>query len=201
MNLIERAKNIILKPKDEWDVISQETTSVNQLITGYLLILALIPAGAAFIKFGLIGTYTAFLGHVSVGFTFGIGQAVVSYITSVGGAVLSAFVIDALAPSFSSQKNMVRAMQLVVFSYTPMMLAGIFQIIPGLGFLGLVGLYGLYLLYLGLTPLMQTPEDKKVGYLVVSILITIVIYIILGVILGGLLSVFVSTGYGLTGFR
>jgi len=38
MNLIERAKNIIIKPKDEWNVISQETTSVSQLTTGYLLI-------------------------------------------------------------------------------------------------------------------------------------------------------------------
>jgi hypothetical protein len=32
MNLVERAKSIILKPKEEWIVIDQETTSVSTLI-------------------------------------------------------------------------------------------------------------------------------------------------------------------------
>lgn len=195
MNLIERVKNVLIKPKDEWEVISKETTSINQLLTGYLLILAIIPAGAVFLKIGIIGYNMPFYGHVSGNISMGISQAIVSYITYVGGAFLSAFIIDALAPSFGSEKNFIKAMQLMVFSYTPMLLAGIFQLIPGLGILAIVGLYGLYILYLGLTPMMKTPDDKRIGYFVVSLLITIGIYFIIGVILGVITGViFASSG-------
>jgi hypothetical protein len=186
MNLIERVKNILIKPKEEWNVISQESTSVSQLVTGYLLILALIPAVAMFIRYGLIGYNLPFIGRIPGSIPFGIRQAVVIYITNVGGVFLSAFVIDALAPSFASQKNFTRAMQLVVFSYTAMFVAGIFNMIPGLGFLSIAGLYGLYLLYVGIKPMMLTPEDKVATYFIVSLLVIIVVYFILSMALSAI---------------
>jgi hypothetical protein len=199
MNLIERIKNIIIKPKEEWEVIKKEETSINELLTGYLLLLAIIPAAAIFIKNGLIGYKIPGFGHVSGSITMGVSQAVISYITYVGGAFLSAFIIDALAPSFGSKKNFIKAMQLMVFSYTPMMLAGVLQLIPGLSILSIVGLYGLYILFLGLTPMMETPEDKKVGYFIVSLLVTIVAYVIIGVVLGAIAAVFISTSAAIPG--
>ena len=40
----------------------------------------------------------------------------------------------------------------------------------------LAGFYGLYVLYLGFqTPMMDTPKDKVIGYLVVSIVVVIVL--------------------------
>lgn len=179
MNLIERAKNILLKPKDEWTVVEQETTSVQELVTTYLIPLALIPAAASFVRWGLIG-YGSFIG---ASMSWGIKYALISLVTTIGGAYLSAFIIDALATNFGSVKDFRKAMQLVVYSYTPMLVAGIFQIIPGLSFLGIVGLYGLYLLYTGIAPLMKTPQDKVTGYFVVSLVVLIVIYAILGAIL------------------
>jgi len=105
MNLIERAKNIILKPKEEWLVVEQESTPATQLVTGYLLPLALIPAVAAFIRYGIIG-YGSFLG-TSIG--WGIKYAIISFITTVGGVYLSAFVIDALSTSFGSTRDFRKA--------------------------------------------------------------------------------------------
>jgi len=102
--------------------------------------------------------------------------------------LVAGFVIDLLAPSFGSQKNMGRAVQLVAYSMTPIWIAGILNILPSIGWLaGLIGLYGLYLMYLGLAPLMKTPEDKKVGYLVVSIIILIVVYFVIAAILTAIL--------------
>lgn len=187
MNLIERARKIITNPKEEWAVINQETTSVTQLLTGYFLILALIPAIAQFVRYGLIGYNAPLVGHINGSIELGLKYAVIGYITYVLGAFLSAFIIDALASSFGSQKNFTKAMQLVVYSYTPMMIASVFGMIPGLSILSIVGLYGLYLLYAGLTPMMQTPEDKAVGYFVVSLLVIIVSYFIIGLIFTGIL--------------
>ena len=64
MNLVERAKKIILQPKTEWVVIEQESIQPAQLVSSYLIPLALIPAIASFIGYGFIGIEVPFFGHV-----------------------------------------------------------------------------------------------------------------------------------------
>jgi len=187
MNLVERAKNIILKPKDEWTVIDQETTSVVTLIATYLIPLALIPAIAAFIGYGVFGM--SFFGP-SV--SLGIRQAIITFASTIVGVYISAYIIDVLAPNFGSTKDFRKAFQLVLFSYTPVMLAGAFQAIPALGVLGIVGLYGLYLLYLGIKPMMKTPDDKVTIYFIVSLLVIIAVYFILITILA---TIFIGKNY------
>ena len=178
MNLVERAKNILVTPKTEWDAVAAEEPNTQQILLGYVLPLALIPTIAVIIGWGLIGIF----GFTS--FTYGIAMGLVQLINAFLSVLVTGFVIDLLAPSFGSQKNMGRAVQLVAYSMTPVWIAGILNILPSIGWLaGLIGLYGLYLMYLGLAPLMKTPEDKKVGYLVVSILILIVVYFVIAAIL------------------
>lgn len=178
MNLVDRAKNIIVTPKTEWDAVSAEEPNIQQILFSYVLPLSLIPTIAVIIGWGLIGIF----GFTS--FTYGIAMGLVQLINAFLSVLIAGFVIDALAPSFGSQKNMGRAVQLVAYSMTPVWIAGILNIIPTIGWLaGLIGLYGLYLMYLGLAPLMKTPEDKKVGYLVVSIIILVVVYFVIAAIL------------------
>jgi len=182
MNLVERAKNIILTPKTEWEAVAAEEPNIQQILLGYVLPLALIPTIATIIGWGVIGMF----GFTS--FTYGIAMGLVQIINAFLSVIIAGFVIDALAPSFGSQKNMGRAVQLVAYSMTPIWVAGILNILPTIGWLaGLIGLYGLFLLYLGLAPLMKTPEDKKVGYLVVSIIILIVVYFVIAAILTAIL--------------
>jgi len=182
MNLVERAKNIITTPKTEWEAISGEEPNLQQILTGYVLPLSLIPTIAVIIGWGIVGTF----GFTS--YSYGVAMGLVQLINAFLSVLISGFVIDALAPSFGSQKNMGRAVQLVAYSMTPVWVAGILNIFPAIGWLAaLLGLYGLYLLYLGLTPLMKTPEDKKVGYLVVSIIILIVVYFVIAAILTAIL--------------
>ena len=195
MNLIERAKNILITPKDEWLVIEQENTPVTQLVTTYLLPLALIPAIASFIGYGIIGYSVPFIGHVAGSITFGISRAILAFITPILGVFVSAFIISLLAPSFSSLKDFNKALQLVVFSYTPMLIAGVVNILPSLGIIVfLAGIYGLYILYLGFVPVLKTPEDKVTGYFVVSIVTIIIVSIIISLILAGIFAAFALTG-------
>ena len=182
MNLVERAKNIIVTPKTEWDVVAAEEPNIQQILLGYVLPLALIPTVATIIGWGVIGMF----GFTS--FTYGIAMGLVQIINAFLSVLIAGFVIDALAPNFGSQKNMGRAVQLVAYSMTPIWVAGILNIFPALSWLaGLIGLYGLFLMYLGLAPLMKTAEDKKVGYLVVSIIILIVVYFVIAAILTAIL--------------
>jgi hypothetical protein len=188
MNIVERVKNILLNPKQEWEVIEKETTDVPQLITGYLLLLALIPAVASLIGYSLVGYNVPFVGHVPGTFAFGLKQAILSFISPVISVFLASLVINELASSFASQKDFRRAMQLVVYSFTASLVAGIFNIIPTLGIIGvLAGLYGLYLLYLGMQPMMKTPQEKLTSYFVVSLLVMIVVSIVVGAILSAII--------------
>jgi hypothetical protein len=185
MDLINRVKNILLTPKTEWEKIEVEETQPAELTKQYLLPLAVIPAIATFIGFGLIG-YRILGVHVgSIG--IGIRQAITSLLGTLAGAFLTAFVIDFLATRFESQKNFGQAFKLVVYSYTPMLVAGVLLIIPSLSVLAsLCGLYGLYLLYLGLGPLMKTPEEKKNIYFIMSLVVLIAAYAIMGAIMGAI---------------
>jgi hypothetical protein len=195
MNTIDRAKNMITAPAKEWDVISTEEPNTGQIITNYVLLLAGAAAVAAFIGYGLIGYNIGFF-HV-VGINWGIYQAIVILIGAIAGVFISAFVIDALAPSFGSEKNMGRSVQLVAYSYTPAWIGGLLAIYPPLAIIGmLAGIYGLYLLYIGLPKLKKTPEDKHVGYFVVSLITMIVISFIIGFILSRVMLSMMGLSYG-----
>jgi hypothetical protein len=176
MNIIERAKNILIKPKDEWTIIDQEQTTVKELLTSYLLPLSLISAVAAFIGYGFLTPYASF--------TWGIKYAVINFIIMVAGVYISAFVIDMLAPNFGATKDFRKAIQLVTYTYTPILVAGVLYLIPSLGTLVFIaGIYSLYLLYLGLTPLMKAPEDKAMTYFILSLVVLIVVLLVLSKIL------------------
>jgi len=186
MNLIDRAKNIILTPNKEWDVISTETPDTGKLITGYVLPLAALAAIAAFIGYAFIGV--SVLGYRVIGVNWGLYQAFSILISAIVSVFVCAFVIDALAPSFGSEKNMGRSVQLVAYAYTPAWVGGLLYVIPIIGWIGgLFGLYGLYLLYIGMPKLKKTPADKLIGYFIVSLLVMIVVYFVIGWILTSVL--------------
>ena len=182
MNIVERAKNILVSPKTEWEVVKGEQSSVADLFTKYVMILALIPVIATFIGQSIVGVSLGPFGSFKIPVSNGILYAVVQYILTLVGVYVTALVIDALAPSFGSTKDMIASLKVVVYSWTAAWIAGIFSIIPVIGILGILGLYSLYLLYLGLKIVKDTPQDKLVGYVVVSIIVMLVIYFVIGAI-------------------
>jgi Yip1-like protein len=181
MALFDRAKNILLSPKTEWQTISLETETPHSLLMKYVIPMALIPAIALFIGYGLIG-FDVLVARIS-GISWGVEMAVISFVSSIIGYYVSTYVIDGLAPNFGSEKNIGKSAQLVAYSYTAFWLAGIFSILPSLAILGLLGLYGIYLLYIGLPVLKKTPADKQVGYIVVSIIVIIVVVFVIQLII------------------
>jgi uncharacterized membrane protein len=189
MGLLDRVKGILLSPKTEWEVIAGEQPNPGQIIVGYVLPLALIPAVATVIGMGVIGMGP--FGSVS----YGIAMGVVSFVTSLIGVYLTALVVDLLAPTFGSEKDFGRSLQLVAYSWTPAWVAGILSIVPALAWLGMIaGLYGIYLMYLGLPPIKKTPQDKQVVYLIVSFVVLMVVYFVIAAILTGIVAAILGMG-------
>ncbi|MCW5646608.1 MAG: YIP1 family protein [Sphingopyxis sp.] len=183
--IVERAKNILLKPRETWAAINTESATVQSIYVPYVLALAAIGPIAQFIGGQLFG-YGAF----GISFHPPIGTALVSAILSYGLALATVFalslVIDGLAPNFGGQKNQVQALKVAAYSATAGWVAGIFGLVPALAILGLLGLYSLYLLYLGLPVLMKVPQDKAMGYTVVVVIVAIVLFLIVGAIVAAL---------------
>ena len=174
MQLIQRVKAILLTPSTEWPVIERELGSPSILFVNYVPILAAIPAISRFVGQSLIGGYTPILS--------GLLRAVIVYVATFAVVYLIACVIDLLAPRFGAQKNFDNALKLTVYSYTPVWLAGIFLLIPGLNFLVILGLYGIYLLWRGLPVLMRAPDDRVLAYTAVVTACALVPAIVLAVI-------------------
>jgi hypothetical protein len=187
MNLIERVKGIIMKPKEEWVTIKGEQATPMSLITSYLMPLVLAAAVASFIGNGLIGR--SFMG-IKVGGTisWGIYSAVSVLITYFVGFYLTTYVVDMLAPNFKSEKELNKSAQLVAYSYTPGLVGALLAVVPFLSWIGaLFGLYSLYLIWTGLPVMKNTPEEQRVPYIIVTILVLIVVYFVIGMILGAIL--------------
>lgn len=196
--LVARVKGILLTPSAEWERIEREPATIGGLFTGYVCILAAIPAVA-----GLIGGQVFGLGVPGLSFKPGLGFAITTAVLGYVGALLAVFilgtVIDALAPSFGAEKNRVQAFKVAAYSYTASWVAGVLALVPMLGILMLLaGLYGCFLLYLGLPRVMKAPADKAPGYAIVTIIVAIVCSIVIGLVIGAV-SAMAGLGGGLAG--
>lgn len=186
MKLVARVKGILTNPRQEWAAIDAEPLDLTELLTKYVLPLAAIGPIATFIgwsTFGFGGLFRLSAGTLLTG-------AIVSYVLSILGLFVCAWVINALAPTFGATPKMPQAIKVAAYSFTAAWVAAIFNIIPVLAIIGLIGaLYSLYLLFLGLPVLMKAPADKAMTYTVVVIVVTVIIYVVLGSISSRMLYV------------
>jgi Yip1 domain len=181
MNIVERAKNILLSPKTEWPVIAAEPATTGSLLT-YAAILAVIPMVGSLLA-GLI-----FGGPLGLGFV--LATSLVGFIIGLGVLFLMGIITSALAPSFDGRKDSLAGLKLVVYASTPTFVLGILNIIPGINIIAaLVGFaYAVYLIYLGATPVNGVPQGKAGGFAAVIVIIWILIYFILAAIIGGIVA-------------
>ena len=196
--LVARIKGILLSPASEWERIEREPATIGGLFTGYVCILAAIPAVAGLIGGQLFGVGIPGL-SVKPGLGLSIAGAVMGYLGALLMVAILGFVIDGLATSFGAEKNRVQAFKVAAYSGTAGWVAGVLQVVPALGILVvLASLYGCYLLYLGLPRVMKAPPEKATGYAVVTILVAIVVSIVIGMATAAVVSL-AGLGAGLGG--
>jgi hypothetical protein len=174
MKLVERAKAIILTPRTEWPVIEREPGGLFHLFVHYVAILAAIPEVAHVVGQSLIGGYSPFVPNLL--------RAAIVYVVTFPMIYIIAGVIDLLAPRYGGKKNFANAVKLSVYCYTPLWLAGIFLLVPGLNFLLILGLYGFYLLWVGLPLLMQVPRARVLPYAIFVTACALVPVVVLAIV-------------------
>lgn len=179
--LVQRAMSIVRTPKTEWPVIAAEPDDTAGLFTRYAMPLAAIGPVATFLH-GQIFGYGMFGITWRPGLVGGLASMVTSYIVSLVGLFVLAIIVENLAPKFDGVASRPLALKLAVYGATAGFLAGIFNLLPGLGVLGLLGLYSFYLFYTGATPLMKVPEAKAAGFTAVTVLCAVVLALVVGAV-------------------
>ncbi len=171
--IFSRSKNILFKPAEEWDAIEKENNSTSSAIFGYAL-----PYIIAITLASLTITFIAGFGWYSLGYI--VLSTISNLITPFAVIVFSSLIINAIAPSFESTKNIGNAFKLVIYSYTAAFLtsiaAGLIPIPIFSSLIGIAGLYSAYTLWMGISPMMKTPEHKKVSYTILSFIIMMGVY-------------------------
>lgn len=182
MNIIERARDLLLHPNSVWTSVASENTGTGELYLKYILPLAAIGPIASFVGVSILGYEVPFLGALRVPIAAGLAMAVASYVLALIGVYVFALVVDTLAPRFGGTNDLPRALRLVAYSFTPAWLAGVLLALPALGVLALLaGLYGIYLLYRGLPVLMKSDVGRALPYTALSVVCAIVIQVFISV--------------------
>ena len=113
MQIVERAKAILISPKAAWETIDTEPADTAGLFTGYLMLLAAIPAVCGFIGMSLVGA-GAFGVSFRVPIVAGLVGMVVSYVLSLASVYVLSLIINALAPRFGGVASSIQALKLAV---------------------------------------------------------------------------------------
>jgi hypothetical protein len=169
--MLERVKGILLKPEQEWEKIKTEQTTNKELILYYVL-----PFAAVAALISLIVVWS----NTYLGFGLVLRFAVLQLVLPIIAVIVAAVVINELAETFNSEKDLNNAFKLVAYAYTPALLVSIITSISWtLSFLGLLGLYGVYLLWVGLPVMMKTPEDKRLVYIIAAVVVILLVNVII----------------------
>jgi len=191
--IVERAKAVLMSPKNEWPKIAGETDSVRDIFFRYAVPLAAIGPVAGFLGGQLFG-YGAFGFHYRPSLLGGLSTAITAYVLGLASIFLVSWIASFIASKFDGQEDFARAFRLCAYSFTAAWVAAIVRLVPSLSILSLLGLYSLYLFYLGATPMISVPQAKAAGYTAITVVAAIVIYLIVGA-----LAATITGGFGMAG--
>jgi hypothetical protein len=186
--LIERARAILLTPQTEWNIVAAEPRTRGALVTSYVLWMAALGPVAL-----MINTII-----------FGRSISGIKYRPTVQGAIINATIdygvalllfgilylsLDYLARYFDGQSNRPHAFKLAAYGSTAWWVAGLTNLVPGLGIFMLVGqAYSLYLVYLGATPLMKVPHNRAILYVIAVLVVMLIAAMLISAMISPLIS-------------
>ena len=193
MSTLHRIQNILRSPASEWRVIEREAVQPMALIVHYLAPIAVAAALAS-----MVGTVV--VERVPFPVASVVRIVVAEFLGFVGTTVLvfaMALMVNELSPHFGGRYDFDQALKVIVYSYTPILVARLAEAMPlGAGLVAFIGtVYALYVFHVGLEQLMRIRAGQTVGFVVILCLSAIVMNFVLRVVMGRFL------GAGLLGAR
>lgn len=190
LNLIfDRAKKLLLNPKEAWQDITKEGHDPKDVIN-YVAVLLLLPASALFLGYGVIGLPSSY-GYFRMPLLSAFFSAFVFYFLSATAVAVTGLMISFFSNYFSVDGKFGDYLKLAGYSATAPILANIIYLLPIIKFLKIIGFLGTVTLFVGIQIVLKIPKEKEMQF-VVTVLIAA---IIIAVIFAGLTDQFLGPIY------
>src|SRR2546422_302966 len=180
--LFRRARNMLFRPRNEWNAISAEFTNASTIYKSYVIPLSAVGPIATLLGALVFGKVGTMFGPVNASLGAALEGAVAHYVLGLASVYALAIALDVLAPSFGAQSNRVQALKLAAYASTPSWLLAALLLVPQFGLLVLLGLvYTLWLLALGVPVVMKVPgnaPEKATAYRPIAVIVALVLILI-----------------------
>jgi hypothetical protein len=181
METLRRIVYLIFRPKAEWDLIAQEETSVDALLRGYILPLALLTPIATTIGMKTFDRdWDPVHGYlVPSGDIFAAGAA--TFFATIGSIFALAAIFSFIAPMFGSSRNYLAALKVATYGAIPVLLAGATLIMPAMAIIAMVGLcHTLYLYWMGAQQVLKVPVGGGAEFVGISMVLLAFVSVLAG---------------------
>lgn len=186
--LVQRVKEILIRPRSAWASINTESTTTAALYWHYIVPLAGLSALARLIGVAVFGfPVIARPPLVPV-----LVWALLYFVFELLAVDVIAFVIDWLGPRLGCPEcegvpGHIQALKVVAYARTPLWIFGLAMVIPTLQVAAVIvgGIYSAYLLWLGLPELMRAPKHRIPVYTFLTVVAACGLY--------GLIRILVNT--------
>lgn len=170
--ILERAKLVLLSPKQCWDKIANETHEPLALLKSTIAPLVILNIICAVIGLQILtkflGLFPARLGadlHLSI-IPFVFSQTLRGAV-SIGMLFLGAFILHNLAPKFQGEVSKERAFIYLAHAMIPSLLGGLLAAIPPLIPLAIIfSIVSMCALYFGATVMTSVPKERALGFFI-----------------------------------
>lgn len=174
-SLLNRVKNILIRPQHEWQLIKDEQNGYIDIIVRYVAILAAVPPAAAVLD-RVIFDRNIPNSALGSSITYLVLTNILWYCMYVLNVVIAGAIVTVVVLTSESGSNSVSGLKIAAYSFTPLFIAGSIAVIPGMGWIVEAGiLYSFYLLYLGITNLGSIGKRQAVWYAAGSFLCAAVV--------------------------
>ncbi|NQU84177.1 MAG: YIP1 family protein [Mariniphaga sp.] len=175
-NIFNTIRELIFSPVKFWLGQKNRQQGQWQLLGGYYFLLVIITAIAVFIGAWFNSA------HFYIGFALLKSLREILLFTLL--YFISIFLFNQLIPAYGGEKNLQAVRKLVVYSLTPYLLISVISgLFPALYIINIAGLYGVYIFWIGVRVLLNIPERKQPGFILISVLLCLFVFGILSVLL------------------
>ena len=181
MEALRRIVCLMFHPRAEWELIAAEETSVDALLRGYILPLALLAPIATVIGMKFFGReWDPMHGYlVPPGDIFAAGAT--TFFGIVGSIFALAAIFALIAPMFGSPRDFVAALKVATYGAIPVLLAGATLVLPAMAIVGMAGLcHTLYLYWLGVHRVLKVPAGGGAEFVGISIVLLALVSVLAG---------------------
>ena len=153
-------------PDLAWKRVLASSEQWHSLFEKYVFFLAAIPVISRFFGQVLFAGAPIFNSLM---------YAIIGYLCSIGFLFAATFIAHRSVSIFDGKLSMDAAAKLVVYSFVPFFVSGVFFLLPPLSILSVVGFYSFYLFYTGIQCVAGIPKQKLMAYFMMNVVSWMVI--------------------------